>query len=66
MVNAGKESGESRPCAGAELFATTFSALIEGVILLAKTRGERKYMEREFGKRHQPAHRSDGSPPMAC
>jgi AcrR family transcriptional regulator len=44
MVNSGKESGEIRACANAELFATTFIALIEGGILLAKTIGERKYL----------------------
>ncbi|HEX2770397.1 MAG TPA: TetR/AcrR family transcriptional regulator [Geobacteraceae bacterium] len=45
MVNAGKESGEIRAGADAELFAATFIALIEGGILLAKTIGERKYLE---------------------
>lgn len=44
MVNAGKESGQIRPSADAELFAATFIALIEGGILLAKTIGERKYL----------------------
>jgi TetR/AcrR family transcriptional repressor of nem operon len=46
MVNAGKESGEIRADADAELFAATFIALIEGGILLAKTIGEKKYLER--------------------
>jgi AcrR family transcriptional regulator len=45
MVNTGKESGEIRAGADAELFAATFIALIEGGILLAKTIGERKYLE---------------------
>ena len=45
MVNAGKVSGEIRADADAELFAATFIALIEGGILLAKTIGERKYLE---------------------
>jgi len=45
MVNSGKESGEIRAGADAELFAATFIALIEGGILLAKTMGERKYLE---------------------
>jgi len=45
MVNVGKESGEIRAGADAELFAATFIALIEGGILLAKTIGERKYLE---------------------
>ena len=45
MVNVGKESGEIRADADAELFAATFIALIEGGILLAKTIGERKYLE---------------------
>lgn len=46
MVDAGKENGEIRPDADSELFATTFIALVEGGILLAKTVGDRKYMER--------------------
>lgn len=46
MVNAGKENGEIRPDADSELFATTFIALVEGGILLAKTVGDRKYLER--------------------
>jgi hypothetical protein len=45
MVNSGKESGEIRSGADAELFAATFIALIEGGILLAKTIGDRKYLE---------------------
>jgi len=45
MVNSGKESGEIRAGADAELFAATFIALIEGGILLAKTVGEKKYLE---------------------
>lgn len=46
LVDAGKESGEIRPDADANLFAATFIALIEGGILLAKTLGDRKYLER--------------------
>jgi TetR/AcrR family transcriptional repressor of nem operon len=46
MVEAGKESGEIRPDADAYLFAATFIAQIEGGILLAKTIGEKKYLER--------------------
>jgi TetR/AcrR family transcriptional regulator, transcriptional repressor for nem operon len=46
MVDAGKENGEIRPDADGELFAATFIALVEGGILLAKTIGDRKYMER--------------------
>jgi TetR/AcrR family transcriptional regulator, transcriptional repressor for nem operon len=46
MVNAGKENGELRPDADAELFAATFIAQIEGGILLAKTLGDKKYLER--------------------
>jgi len=46
MVDAGKESGEIRPEADGELFATTFIALVEGGILLAKTVGDKKYMQR--------------------
>jgi TetR/AcrR family transcriptional repressor of nem operon len=45
MVNTGKESGEIRADADAELFAATFIALIEGGILLAKTIGDKKYLE---------------------
>jgi TetR/AcrR family transcriptional repressor of nem operon len=45
MVNTGKESGEIRADVDAELFAATFIALIEGGILLAKTIGNRKYLE---------------------
>jgi AcrR family transcriptional regulator len=45
MVNDGKERGEIRFGADSELFAATFIALIEGGILLAKTIGERKYLE---------------------
>lgn len=46
MVNAGKESGEIRAGADAELFAGTFIALIEGGILLAKTIGDKQYLEK--------------------
>lgn len=45
MVDAGKESGELRPDADAELFAASFIAQIEGGILLAKTIGDKRYME---------------------
>jgi AcrR family transcriptional regulator len=45
MVNAGKENGEIRPDADAELFAASFIAQIEGGILLAKTIGDKRYME---------------------
>ena len=45
MVNAGMESGEIRPDADAQLFAATFIAQIEGGILLAKTIGDKKYLE---------------------
>jgi TetR/AcrR family transcriptional repressor of nem operon len=46
LVDAAKESGEIRPDADADLFATIFIALIEGGILLAKTVGDKKYLER--------------------
>jgi TetR/AcrR family transcriptional regulator, transcriptional repressor for nem operon len=46
MVDAGKGSGEIRPDADALLFAATFIAQIEGGILLAKTIGDKKYLER--------------------
>ncbi len=46
MVDAGKENGEVRPDADGKLFATTFIALVEGGILLAKTVGDKRYMER--------------------
>jgi|GEM_PF-3703359 len=46
MVEAGKESGEIRADADAYLFAATFIAQIEGGILLAKTIGDKKYLER--------------------
>lgn len=46
MVNAGKENGEIRENMDCDLFAATFIALVEGGILLAKTLGDRKYMER--------------------
>ena len=45
MVEAGKESGEIRPEANARLFAATFIAQIEGGILMAKTIGDKRYME---------------------
>jgi TetR/AcrR family transcriptional regulator, transcriptional repressor for nem operon len=46
MVDAGKGSGEIRPDSDALLFAATFIAQIEGGILLAKTIGDKKYLER--------------------
>jgi hypothetical protein len=46
MVGAGREAGEIRPDVDAELFASSFIALIEGGILLAKTVGDKRYMER--------------------
>jgi AcrR family transcriptional regulator len=46
MVNTGKENGELRPDADAELFAASFIAQIEGGILLAKTLGDKRYLER--------------------
>lgn len=46
MVDAAKESGEVRPDADGRLFATTFIALIEGGILMAKTFGDKSYLER--------------------
>ncbi len=46
MVDSGKVSGEIRPDADAYLFAATFIAQIEGGILLAKTIGDKKYLER--------------------
>lgn len=46
MVEAGKAQGEIRPDTDAQLFAATFIALIEGGILLAKTVGDKCYMER--------------------
>ncbi len=45
MVNEGKESGALRADADGELFAASFIALIEGGILLAKTVGDKKYLE---------------------
>ncbi len=46
MVETGKAEGEIRPDTDAPLFAATFIALIEGGILLAKTVGDKRYMER--------------------
>lgn len=45
MVAVGKESGEIRPEADAQLFAATFIAQIEGGIMLAKTIGDKRYLE---------------------
>jgi AcrR family transcriptional regulator len=46
MVEVGKESGELRSDADGRLFATTFISLIEGGILMAKTVGDKRYLER--------------------
>lgn len=46
MVNAAKENGEIRTEADAEMFAATFIALIEGGILMAKTIGDKRYLDR--------------------
>ncbi|HET6418627.1 MAG TPA: TetR/AcrR family transcriptional regulator [Geobacteraceae bacterium] len=45
LVRAGMECGEIRTDADAEAFAANFIALIEGGILLAKTMGDRNYLE---------------------
>jgi TetR/AcrR family transcriptional regulator, transcriptional repressor for nem operon len=45
LVNTAKEKGEIRADADADRFATIFIALIEGGILLAKTMGNKKYLE---------------------
>lgn len=45
LVRAGIEGGDIRPDADPETFASNFIALIEGGILLAKTMGNRKYLE---------------------
>lgn len=45
LVDFGKSSGEIRFDADADTFAANFIALIEGGILLAKTLGDRKYLE---------------------
>ncbi len=45
MVNGGKESGVVRADADADLFAANFMALIEGGLLMAKTVGDKKYLE---------------------
>ncbi len=45
LVRSGIESGDIRPDADAEAFAANFIALVEGGILLAKTMGDRKYLE---------------------
>ncbi len=45
LVCAGIEGGDIRPDADPEAFASNFIALIEGGILLAKTMGNRKYLE---------------------
>jgi len=46
IVEAGKDCGELRRDADGKLFASTFIALIEGGLLLAKTVGDRTYLER--------------------
>jgi TetR/AcrR family transcriptional regulator, transcriptional repressor for nem operon len=45
MVDAGKESGDIRGDADAVFFASSFIALIEGGILMAKTIGAKKHLE---------------------
>lgn len=45
LVDLGKSTGEIRIGAEAVAFAANFIALIEGGILLAKTLGDRKYLE---------------------
>lgn len=45
MVNSGKESGVVMAETNAHQFAANFMALVEGGILLAKTLGEKKYLE---------------------
>jgi TetR/AcrR family transcriptional repressor of nem operon len=45
LVCAGIESGDIRPDADSQAFAANFIALIEGGVLLAKTMGNRKYLE---------------------
>lgn len=45
LVDLGKNTGEIRSDADADSFAANFIALIEGGILLAKTLGDRKYLE---------------------
>jgi TetR/AcrR family transcriptional regulator, transcriptional repressor for nem operon len=45
MVNSGKEGGVVRADADADLFAANFMALIEGGLLMAKTVGDKKYLE---------------------
>jgi hypothetical protein len=45
LVCAGMEYGEIRADADPEAFAANFIALIEGGVLLAKTMGNRKYLE---------------------
>lgn len=50
MVDAGKASASIRPEFDAEFFAATFIALIEGGILLAKTVGDKRYLERSVDR----------------
>jgi AcrR family transcriptional regulator len=45
MVNAGKESGQIRQDADSGFFATSFIALIEGGILIAKTVEDKRHLE---------------------
>ncbi len=45
MVNSGKESGIVRADTDPELFAANFMALIEGGLLVAKTVGDKRYLE---------------------
>ncbi|HEX9023172.1 MAG TPA: TetR/AcrR family transcriptional regulator [Geobacteraceae bacterium] len=45
MVDSGKESGAIEADTDAELFAANFMALIEGGLLVAKTVGDKRYLE---------------------
>lgn len=45
LVRAGMDDGSFRPDADARAFAANFIALVEGGVLLAKTMGDKKYLE---------------------
>jgi hypothetical protein len=45
MVDAGKESGHIRKDADGGFFASSFIALVEGGILMAKTVGDKRHLE---------------------
>lgn len=45
MVEAGKENGSIRPETDSGFFAATFISLVEGGILLAKTVGDKRYLQ---------------------